>query len=239
MHGGMQQLDGMARRTGGAVWTPASITGLQWWLKADSLALSDGDAVSSWSDSSGNGYTATQGTGANQPIYKASILNGKPVVRFDGSNDKLTTASIAHGIDTGDMFYAGVIKAPGTLSGYKGMCDSGIDLPAFLINGTKVDWYLSGDKVFAGTTLSVNTWYTIIVRRFGGTLESYVNGVVDTTTFSNSASIANNAMTIGDEGGGGGSPWNGDMTELMMGKSLSDADRDLLTTYLRTKYAHY
>jgi hypothetical protein len=79
----------------------------------------------------------------------------------------------------------------------------------------------------------------VIVRRFSGTLESYVNGTIDTTTFANSSNIANAAMTIGDEGGAGGSPWSGDMAEIMMGKTLSNTDRDSLTSYLRTKYAHY
>src|SRR5262245_37146172 len=58
--------------------TPDQITGLVGWWKADSLALSDGAAVTSWSDSSGTGNTATQATGGVQPIYKTNILNGKP-----------------------------------------------------------------------------------------------------------------------------------------------------------------
>ncbi len=224
----------------GISFNPASIAGLQWWLKADSLSLNDADPVASWSDSSGNGYTASQGIGANQPIYKTNILNGLPIVRFDGTNDKLTTSSITHGIGTGDQFYAAVVKTPSALPGvYRAMCDMGTDSPAFMLLGAKVDWYLTGDHRFDGNILSISTWYTIIVRRFGGTLESYVNGTIDTTTFSNSGNLANAAMTIGDEGGAGGSPWNSDIAEIMMGKTLSNADRDSLTSYLRTKYAHY
>lgn len=43
--------------------------------------LNDGDPVSTWPDSSGNGHNATQ-TGSARPIFKTNILNGKPVVRF-------------------------------------------------------------------------------------------------------------------------------------------------------------
>jgi hypothetical protein len=43
--------------------------------------LADGALVSSWPDSSGNGFTATQ-TGTKRPIFKTNIINGKPVVRF-------------------------------------------------------------------------------------------------------------------------------------------------------------
>jgi hypothetical protein len=48
--------------------------------------LSDGNAVSTWSDRSRNAADATQ-TGANRPEYKEAIQGGQPVVRFDGTND--------------------------------------------------------------------------------------------------------------------------------------------------------
>jgi hypothetical protein len=63
------------------------------WFQAESLALNDGDAVASWTDLSGNANHAVQATEANKPLYKASVLNGKAVLRFDGSNDTLKTAA--------------------------------------------------------------------------------------------------------------------------------------------------
>jgi hypothetical protein len=78
--------------SGAAFVDPTSIGGLKLWLKADALALADGTAVSSWTDSSGLGNNATQGTGANQPIFKTSILNSLPIIRFDGTNSFLTHA---------------------------------------------------------------------------------------------------------------------------------------------------
>lgn len=62
------------------------VDGLYAWWRADDAGSSDGDAVSSWSDRSGNGYTLSQGTGAKQPTYKTNILDGEPVVRFDGGD---------------------------------------------------------------------------------------------------------------------------------------------------------
>ena len=52
--------------------------------------LSDGAVVSSWSDLSGNGFTATQTTVGRQPTYKAAALGGSASVRFAGTTDNLT-----------------------------------------------------------------------------------------------------------------------------------------------------
>lgn len=52
------------------------------WLKADSLGLSDGVNVSTWTDLSGNGNHFTQGTGAFQPMFKLNQVNGLPAVQF-------------------------------------------------------------------------------------------------------------------------------------------------------------
>ena len=69
---------------------PDAIANLSLWLKADQITgLVDGDPVTTWSDQSGNGYDGTQATVAHKPTYKTAILNGLPVVRFDGSDDHL------------------------------------------------------------------------------------------------------------------------------------------------------
>ncbi len=70
---------------------PSDISNLTGWLKADAITGQvDGNAISTWADSSGSGNDASQATGANQPIYKTSILNSKPVLRFDGTDDRMT-----------------------------------------------------------------------------------------------------------------------------------------------------
>ena len=70
---------------------PGKIAGLKVWLDAEKgfEALSDGDPVTTWLDQSGNGNDLTQATADKKPTYKISIVNGKPVVRFDGIDDFL------------------------------------------------------------------------------------------------------------------------------------------------------
>jgi hypothetical protein len=86
-----------------SVWTPNLISGLQLWLDASdsstlfndtvggSLVTADGSAVARWADKSGNNRHATQSTANSRPLLKTSIKNGKNILRFDGSNDQLTS----------------------------------------------------------------------------------------------------------------------------------------------------
>lgn len=73
--------------------SPSSVTGLIGWWKADALALADGDPVSTWTDSSSSANHGTQ-TLTARPTYKTNIINGYPVVRFDGTDDSLLITSI-------------------------------------------------------------------------------------------------------------------------------------------------
>jgi len=59
-------------------------------MKADSLSLSDGATVSSWTDSTANALTFT-GTGT----FKTNQLGGKPCVRFSGAAGQFMTATRA------------------------------------------------------------------------------------------------------------------------------------------------
>jgi len=57
---------------------------------ATELSLSDGDSVTTWADATGNGFDLTDG-GA-PPTYQTSVINGNPVVRFNGVDDFLDVA---------------------------------------------------------------------------------------------------------------------------------------------------
>lgn len=88
-----------------AAWTPASIPGLRIWQDAAQITgLNDGDAVSSWADSSGNGLALTQATGTKQPLYKTGIFGSQPAVLFDGVDDELLIASHSFSMTAGTLF---------------------------------------------------------------------------------------------------------------------------------------
>ncbi len=70
--------------------TKISSDELVMWLKADALVNhKDGQPVSHWKDSSGNGLDAAQSMDSRQPVLIANAINGKPALRFDGDDDHL------------------------------------------------------------------------------------------------------------------------------------------------------
>ncbi len=73
-----------------AAFSPLDITGCQLWVKSDTgVTDAGGGACSSWADQSGNSRDLTEGT--NRPSIQTNQVNGYSGIRFDGSNDKLST----------------------------------------------------------------------------------------------------------------------------------------------------
>lgn len=63
------------------------------WLVADKTdGVADGDPVTTWTDLSGRGNSATQATASLKPVLKldANGISGRAVVLFDGTDDRMT-----------------------------------------------------------------------------------------------------------------------------------------------------
>lgn len=65
------------------------VAGLQMWLKSDAGVDTLNGKVSRWHDQSGKGNDAIQANTSRQPLFVDSVLNQKPILRFDGIDDKL------------------------------------------------------------------------------------------------------------------------------------------------------
>jgi len=87
----------MLRRHQTAV-SPIPTTGLSLWLKADAGVTLSGSNVTAWADQSGNGNNATARTGNS--TFVSSVINGKPILRFDGTANLITNDFFAHNYDT-------------------------------------------------------------------------------------------------------------------------------------------
>ena len=79
---------------------------------AGSLVVAD-SSVARWEDKSGNLRHMIQSDGA--PIRKTSIISGRGVMRFDGDNDRMESAT--HGITTAATFFVVVANKRSSISG--------------------------------------------------------------------------------------------------------------------------
>jgi hypothetical protein len=80
-------------------WTPASLTDVRLWLKADRGVTLVGADVNVWADQSGNGNDFSAAAAGNRPLFIASDagFNSKPAIQFDGVNEWLRNAAFSWG----------------------------------------------------------------------------------------------------------------------------------------------
>lgn len=107
-------------------WTPNLLSELFAWYKADSLSLSNGDPISTLTDSDSGTYSLTASAGA-RPTYTTNALNGLPVMTFSGAQ-WLTSGTTnpwaflnqATGGTVVSVWKAGNVSDPNTLYGLYG-----------------------------------------------------------------------------------------------------------------------
>jgi hypothetical protein len=223
---------------------PSTITGLKLWLKADSLALTDGASVNTWTDSSGlnNDFTSV----VSAPTFKTNIVNGKPVIRFNGTNQGLanTTAGI---IPTGSTFHTifGVVSAASTSAGDHDIFDTGSaggGAVYFRRNGANaVHVHNSAGYVFCQDTggIVAGAWNVLTADWNGSNIHIWRNGTLKDTTGATLLTVTGTLNSVGiDTIDSNINFWDGDIAEILIYNSaLSSTDRGNVETYLISKYA--
>jgi hypothetical protein len=229
---------------------PRQVGGLRLWLDATDPAgngtqPANASSVSSWVDKSGNGNTVTQATGANQPTYRTNVLNGKPVVRFDGVNDLMGKSSASSLGTTVTMFVVGTTNGNastrGTFFDYSTGAatntganivqrDAGPDMTVGFFDGT-LDQFSSG---------AIALPYTAVMYCYNTGSDGFLflNGTQAATGATGNISGAPNAYTIGSLFNGVAS-WflNGDVAEVIFyNGNISTAQKLLVNRYLGNKW---
>jgi hypothetical protein len=197
----------------GSTWTPASLSGLIAWYKADNDStnvFSDAACtvpqttnaanVLCWKDLSGNGYNLVNASGANRPTYVLAGLNGKPTVNFVAlSSQNLRTAvGVAMGTGvSGSAFAIGTMNTGtnsfGRLVTYAppSAADNSAGGFTYLFRQSTTNFF----ETEKGITVVVGSPYAAVSlateTRFGGiangtTIQSYVNGATAGTAGSGS-----------------------------------------------------
>ena len=234
---------------GGGGGVPASIAGLVLWLKADAIGgLANTDPVVTWEDSSSANNDADQGTAGNRPTYRTNVINGKPVVRFDGTDDYLQVDPELNTAE-GDLTVIAVIR-PTSVGGIETFYSEGsstddLQLRVARINGATpkaeaAHLNTAGDNIttIGTTTILDNTAYLVTAKWTATTQVIYLAGTQeDSDAFGSAPTVDRTAIGCLLRAAAGDF-FGGDIAELIVYDSaLSDANRGTVETYLTTKYA--
>lgn len=242
--------------------TPDQVSGLQLWLKADAITgLSDTSLVSQWDDSSGLANHATQPSSLVQPLYRTGIVNGLPVVRFDGVGSRLTLGTAGFKAITNNatgisvFCYVNLTTAGGSVTRQILGISEGVagNTPRMKFGqrfSTFDRWAVSGRRLDADTqqnvlgnaTQSGFQRITTIVDWANSNADVYRNGASEASTtawFVDGNTSATDAINshVGAKDDGTGEWWLGDIAELFVyNRAVSTSEQAALESYLLQKY---
>lgn len=195
-----------------------ALAALTIWLRAYDINQSDNTAVAAWASVGSDAASFAQGTGANQPTYQTAEIDGKPVVRFDGSNDYLDlSGTVALGtVHTIVM----VVKFSSTLTQSRILGGTAARVSfGTSANTLRYEHDGSGSVSVSWTPTSAR-WYCIRIVRNGTSVSFYVDGVQVGTT---QTLAANTAFTLKYVGRAidTSNPMVGDIAEVMIATSAT------------------
>jgi hypothetical protein len=204
------------------------------WLSADSIVgVGNNGAVSNWVDISGLNHPAIQTTSANRPTYVTNVINGKPVVRFNGNNSFLTISNALQGATGAQMFV--MLRAttnhpssakipwrfgPNLRSAYPGT------------DGSISDNFCSLATWQATPPLSITNFHLYSVASTSNGWANWVNGLQmnDQTGYF----YITNQPCLGSSS----SSFSGDMAEVLVyNRLLSSTEQSAVLSYFESKYA--
>lgn len=242
---------------------PTQIPNCRLWLAADRIyGLASGDPVATWSDLSPAKNDATQATAAKKPTWQTGVLNGKPVVRFDGVDDFLSlgTALAFERTDSwacflvvkdtsgaADHTFLGNILSSGTFRGWEIIfVDGTARLASFTLNTWGGSWGAS-NAIAVEFTGNVKTSFAILTHTYNGAslasgLAQFKDGaslaVASTLRDALTATIIDAAAVSAIGGRSGLSNFPAmDLAELLVyNRALSTAELGLVHRYCGQKY---
>lgn len=149
---------------GVAEFVPTDITGLVWWLKADSgtyldaaktqPATSNNDSVYTWDDQSSANMDAVQATASARPLLILNAQNGLPVLRFTSAASKYLATALQRDALSNITVYL-VVKGANTTSGYAVSFGNSGNAVIHDYTATKWEWYSSPRTVIGTTSTSI------------------------------------------------------------------------------------
>lgn len=214
------------------------------WYAADLSAKTfNGPNVSVWGDISGNGRDATQTLDVNQPLFVENAINGRPTMRYDGSNDffDLPTATTL-GIVNVDyeitiVALTSLIDVQMVIAGATGTnYEVEINGLPFADVGAR---FIPRSLVFADIGLNgdfSDGFPHIFSARVAANVGIIrVDSVDSGITAATARSPDTGALTLGRRTTGA-FPVDGDIAEVIISPVLTNGERATLDSYLSSKY---
>lgn len=217
---------------------PDDETGLWMWLEADSIGgLSDGDPVSTWADSGGGAHDATA-AGSARPTWETNVINGLPVVRFNGTANIMDLED-ASALTSGEAFFVFNCPAdpPSTGTGVLYNFGSAADTSHHPFgDGNVYDEFGTTSRKTAGNPATSFTSF-VIYNVWSATNDwaSSVNGSSLHSTGTNTVGFPA-APKLGGSGLGSWGAFDV-ATVIVYDHKLSSGARSDVVTYLENKYA--
>jgi hypothetical protein len=216
------------------------------WCEARHLAgLSDNDPVSEFTNQINSNHWT--GSGSTRPLFKTNVLNGEPVLRFDGSDDFLQLATdILSGKSGGCVMV--VLKVdndpPGDVaqSGLWNMDGDTLNVVHYpWTNGQIYEaWGSTARKSTGVNTGDLDSWHLYAVASQNSEFRVYIDGVDVYNTSSNTfSSFTHGVIALGRSGSGSGGEvyFDGDIAALIVLDDFpTDNDRNTIADYLAGIY---
>lgn len=250
--------------SGNLGFNPLSISGCQLWMDAaDTATISvSGSAVTQWNDKSGNSRNFAQSTAGNRPSSGTRTQNGKNIIDFDGTDDRLVSTSATstwtflHNGTEYTCFFA-VVKdgdAYMDIMGNNGNASANTGAVFSEANSLRLNTFVSRgvsgtaviDNISSSNTVSGFHYWSAQAKPSDGTAANrsemkYKNGSAirnNGQTGAVNTGTASFDLTIGDSKGNTTSlPYNGGIGEILIYNSyLSGADVTKVSDYLALKW---
>ena len=216
---------------------PTAISGCTFWLDAEysEIELDGSNGIIQWKGVN-NGPVAAQTTVGERPLLVTNVMNGKPAVRFDGSNDSLSMGNLG-----------ALIPTAGTLVMKVRILDGDYNIIGSL-NNTGNRWNAGGGSgnlgLFTSTLQSgfpavaeFNGTFTFAVRAsaaFG--LEVRENSIQQDYKATGFTYAGGDNWAIGRSGGATGF-FNGDIHSIaLFNRVLSDKELRSVEEYFAWRY---
>ena len=233
----------------GGIGTKDGTSNLVLWLDANTINQSNGTNVSTWTDQSGYGNTATASSG-HEPTFQTSILNGAPVVRFTAANTDYLTVSDDASLKPADISV--IVVASHT--------SSHVDWAPFVIKTDTWAWEtgygIATDKPISNQRCFVTEWdvnfVTDALAYNTPTIMTMVYDKSSVVLYNNEDLLGSDSYTadilqttdpllIGispnNDGSGVQAALDGDIAEvIIVDRDITSVERIIIHNYLAAKY---